>query len=344
MVELSWARPFASDIEPRMPLEVDVAASGLCTWRVGGPLKIVVRPRNIAELQAVSAALPVDVPMLVIGRGSNLLVADEGFAGLCIVLGGEFEALQIGHPNCDDEAGGTVVVVGGGALPLPVLARRTAAAGVTGLEFFVGIPGSVGGAVRMNAGGHGHDTSEVLIDCEVFDIVETAARVVTVNQAQFAYRRSAFGPTEIVTKARFRGRAAPREECETRIDEVVAWRRAHQPGGANAGSVFANPEGDSAGRLIDAAGCKNMSVGGAVVSTKHANFIQANRDATATDIYRLIDRVRTRVREIHGVELRSEVRCVGFEPPPEPLPEPLPQRLPEHPPEYPPERGEELTT
>ena len=306
------------DLSGAMPIALDVAASSLCTWRVGGPLKIVARPNTLDDLAALSRALPPAIPTLVIGRGSNLLVSDDGFHGLCIVLDGAFASLKISSSATDDDDDGDgVVVVGGGALPLPVLARRSAAAGISGLEFFVGIPGSVGGAVRMNAGGHGCETSDVVVECEVFDLVDATVRVLSATDAQFAYRSSIIGPSHVVTKARFRGTLATRSVCEARIDEVVAWRRAHQPGGANAGSVFANPPGDSAGRLIDTAGAKGLSVGNAEVSTKHANFIQANPGATARDVFQLIEDVRACVFAFHNIQLRSEVRCVGFEYPPD---------------------------
>ncbi len=202
----------------------------------------------------------------------------------------------------------------GGAVPLPVLARRSAAAGRSGLEFFVGIPGSVGGAVRMNAGGHGRETAEVLVKARVVDLAGTGDEVVRwPAQLEFGYRRAALGPAEIVTGAAFVVVPAPPERCEASISEIVRWRREHQPGGANAGSVFRNPPGDSAGRIIDAAGLKGLRVGGAVVSAKHANFFQAEPGATADDVYLLMQEVRRRVAESAGITLEPELRIVGFE-------------------------------
>jgi UDP-N-acetylmuramate dehydrogenase len=189
-----------------------------------------------------------------------------------------------------------------------------AAAGRSGLEFYVGIPGSVGGAVRMNAGGHGRETAEVLVHARVADLA--AGGVVTTRDAAslgLGYRHSDLRPTEVVVGAEFRTTADDPAACEARVAEIVKWRREHQPGGANAGSVFANPEGDSAGRLVDAAGGKGLRVGGAVVSEKHANFIQAEAGATAADVRAVVLEVQRLVREHSGVELRPELRMIGFE-------------------------------
>jgi UDP-N-acetylmuramate dehydrogenase len=202
----------------------------------------------------------------------------------------------------------------GGAVPLPVLARRSAAAGLGGLEFFVGIPGSVGGAVRMNAGGHGRETAEVLLRARVLDLAGAGEEVVKdVAELDLGYRHSALGPTEVVTGGEFQVDSAPPAECESVIAEVVRWRREHQPGGANAGSVFRNPPGDSAGRLIDEAGLKGLRVGAAEVSPKHANFFQAAPGATADDVYHLVQEVRRRVHEATGITLDTELRMIGFE-------------------------------
>jgi UDP-N-acetylmuramate dehydrogenase len=185
---------------------------------------------------------------------------------------------------------------------------------LTGLEFYVGIPGSVGGAVRMNAGGHGRETVDVLLSAEVIDLAggsSPSSRPVT--ELAFGYRRSAIGPTEVVTSASFRVAAGAVDACEASVAEIVHWRREHQPGGANAGSVFSNPPGDSAGRIIDAAGCKGLRVGGAVVSHKHANFLQAEAGATADDVRQLVLVVQRRVLDATGVQLTPELRMVGFE-------------------------------
>jgi UDP-N-acetylmuramate dehydrogenase len=202
----------------------------------------------------------------------------------------------------------------GGAVALPVLARRLAAAGRAGLEFYVGIPGTVGGAVRMNAGGHGRTTAEVLVDASVADLDgDGSVGSRAVSDLGLGYRHSALGPAEVVVGARFAVAADAPEACEARLAEIVRWRREHQPGGANAGSVFRNPEGDSAGRLIEATGLKGLRVGGAVVSEKHANFIQAEAGASAADVAALVALVRDRVEAASGVRLETELHWLGFE-------------------------------
>jgi UDP-N-acetylmuramate dehydrogenase len=303
-----WAR----ELETALPgiVERDVPLARLTTYHLGGPVAVLVRAGSPAALEAVASVVRTYAPpLLLVGRGSNLLVADAGFAGLAVVLTGEYEQIDL------DAAAG--IVAAGGAVPLPVLARRAAAAGRGGLEFFVGIPGSVGGAVRMNAGGHGRETSEVLVRARVVDLQGSGAEATRgPGELALGYRRSALGPTEVVTGAELRVVPADPAASEAEIAEVVRWRRAHQPGGANAGSVFANPPGDSAGRLIDTCGLKGFHVGGAVVSPKHANFFQAEAGATADDVFRLVTEVRRRVREATGVLLQPELRMVGFDDPP----------------------------
>ena len=282
----------------------DVPAAELGTYRVGGPLALLVRVPDDGALGRVGRVLAGDPrPVLVVGRGSNLLVADGGFAGVGILLVGAFEELTIGDSTAR----------AGGAVALPVLARRTAAAARTGLEFYVGIPGSVGGAVRMNAGGHGCETRDVLVRARVRDLVHDRLAERDPTDLSLGYRTSTIGPTDVVVDAEFRVAPDDADACAARIDEVVRWRREHQPGGANGGSVFRNPPGDSAGRLIDVAGCKGIRVGGAVVSEKHANFFQAEAGATARDVRDLVARVQARVRAETGVSLVPELVMVGFD-------------------------------
>ena len=283
-----------------------VPLAGLTTYKLGGPVAVLVRLHRTDDLAALAAVVRDHSPaLLFVGRGSNLLVADTGFAGVGVVLEGEFESLTIGADGA---------VEAGGAVPLPVLARRSAAAGRAGLEFYVGIPGTVGGAVRMNAGGHGRETVEVLIGARVADLRDDG-RIAErgAGALGLGYRSSALASGEVVVGATFRTSPDVPEACEARVAEIVRWRREHQPGGANAGSVFANPEGDSAGRLIDVSGGKGLRVGGAVVSTKHANFIQAEAGATAADVRELVLEVQRRVRDATGIELRPELRMVGFD-------------------------------
>jgi UDP-N-acetylmuramate dehydrogenase len=299
----------AVELERALPgaVERDVPLASLTTYHLGGPVSTLVRAGSLDALAAVAQVVREHgPPLLLVGRGSNLLVADRGFTGLAVVLVGDFERVDLDT--------GPRVVSAGGAVPLPVLARRAAAAGRGGLEFFVGIPGSVGGAVRMNAGGHGRETAEVLVGARVVDLAGAGDEVVRGPvELEFGYRGAALGRAEIVTGADFIVADAPADRSEQVITEIVRWRREHQPGGANAGSVFRNPPGDSAGRIIDDAGLKGLRVGGAIVSPKHANFFQAEPGATADDVYRLVQEVRRRVSESSGITLEPELRMVGFE-------------------------------
>ena len=282
-----------------------VPSGEFTTYRVGGPFSVVVLVGDDAALAAVAEVVAsVDVPVLVVGRGSNLLVADAGFDGIAVVLGDEFERVVV------DAAAATVLA--GGSASLPVLARRSAAAGVAGLEFYVGIPGSVGGAVRMNAGGHGRETRDVLIDVDLLDLHDGQRSTRDAGAFDFGYRHSNLADHVVVYAARFQGVPDSPEALRPRIDAIVKWRREHQPGGANAGSVFSNPPADSAGRLIEAAGLKGLRIGGASVSEKHANFILAEPGATATDVTALVEEVRRRVADASGIVLQTEVRLVGF--------------------------------
>jgi UDP-N-acetylmuramate dehydrogenase len=300
----------ARDLDAALPgrVTLDQPVADLTTYRLGGPAAIVVRISDEEELAAVARVVSAHSPrLLVVGRGSNLLVADSGFAGVAVVLTGAFERLTV------DAAAGTVDA--GGAVPLPVLARQAAAAGLGGLEFFVGIPGSVGGAVRMNAGGHGAETRDVLDRAWVARLGGDAPGVPeprSASELALGYRHSNIEDGDLVTRVVLRGAPDRPEACAARLDEIVRWRREHQPGGANAGSVFRNPPGDAAGRLIDAAGCKDLRVGGAFVSPKHANFFQAAPEATADDVHRLVHEVRRRVADHAGVWLEPELHMVGF--------------------------------
>ena len=201
----------------------------------------------------------------------------------------------------------------GAALGLPVLARRAVEAGARGLEWAVGVPGSVGGAIRMNAGGHGADVAAGLARYGWMDLRSDAGGEDGVDRLAPSYRSTSIGPTEVVLWAEFAATAGPVDEGRAEIAEIVRWRRANQPGGSNAGSVFTNPPGSSAGALVDRAGLKGLRVGSACVSTKHANFIQADEGGSADDVWRLIGRVRAAVEESSGVRLGTEVRLVGFD-------------------------------
>jgi UDP-N-acetylmuramate dehydrogenase len=283
----------------------DVPLGPLTTYRVGGPAALLAEVNTEIDLQRIAAAVGASgLPVLVVGKGSNLLVADAGFPGLAVVLGEGLAEVTVT---------GTTVRAGG-ATPLPVLARRTVAAGLTGLEWAVGVPGSVGGGVRMNAGGHGSDIAATLVRVRVLDLATGEDGVVTAGDLALGYRRSAVTPNQVVVWAEFA--LAPGDEVAgtAELAEIVRWRREHQPGGQNAGSVFTNPPGDSAGRLVDVAGAKGLRRGSAHVSTKHANFIQADAGGSADDVAALIAEVQARVLAATGVALEPELRLVGFDP------------------------------
>ena len=274
------------------------------TYRVGGSAAGFVRPADECELEAVAGAAAVaGVEVLVVGRGSNLLVADRGFAGLAVQLGTGFESVDVSGTS----------VTAGGATSLPVLARRTVADGLAGFEWAVGVPGSIGGAVRMNAGGHGSDMSSVLVTATTLDLATGVVRVRPADGLALGYRSSDIGASEVVTSAKLRLTVGERLVGEERLAGIVRWRRENQPGGQNSGSVFTNPAGDSAGRLIDSAGLRGRRLGSAVVSERHANFIQADEGGSADDVRSLMDEVVRRVAEVHGVRLVPETVMVGFE-------------------------------
>ncbi len=279
--------------------------AGLTTYKFGGPARWFAEVGSVAELTTVVAAWREDgcPPAFVLGRGSNLVVSDAGFDGLVVRLAGAFAHVDIG-------SGG--MVTAGAAVPLPRLARTTVKAGRGGLEWFVGIPGSVGGAVCMNAGGHGSDTREWILDAEVMSWSTGRVATWTHDDLDLSYRHSAVSSDDVVLSARFRTVARPAAEGERILRDITQWRRIHQPGGTyNAGSVFKNPAGDAAGRIIDSLGLKGLTIGGASVSERHANFFEASETASAQDVYDLVVTIQRRVREETGVELVPEVRFAG---------------------------------
>ena len=288
----------------------DVPVGPLTTYRVGGRARWFVEVADGDELAAVAAALAGSDPqVLVVGRGSNLLVSDSGFDGLVLQLGEAFASVDLSTAPGPD---GAVVVRAGGAAALPVVARRTVEAGLTGFEWAVGVPGSVGGAVRMNAGGHGSDMAASLVTVRLVDLATGEDVEVMATDLDLSYRTSSVSPTQVVVRADLALQPGDREAGTATLSEIVRWRREHQPGGQNAGSVFTNPADDSAGRLVDTAGCRGLRIGSAEVSTKHANFIQADADGSADDVFALMVEVARRVRDHHGVLLHPETRTVGF--------------------------------
>lgn len=296
-------------------LQRDVALAPMTTYRVGGSAALFVDALGVDDLAVVAdVRRATGVAVLVVGRGSNMLVADSGFDGLAMSITGFADTIDL--PPAQGAPGAPCVVTAGGGVSLPVLARRTAAAGITGFEWAVGVPGSIGGAVRMNAGGHGSDMAACLEHVHVFDL-EAGAGLSTlrVDELGLRFRASSLAPSAIVVSARLQLAFGDREASEREIAEIVRWRREHQPGGQNCGSVFVNPVPHevAAGGLIDSIGLRGFRIGTAWVSEKHANFIQASDGGRAADVRAVIDAVRARVAEQTGYRLRSEVRLVGFD-------------------------------
>ncbi len=279
------------------------------TYRVGGPARLFVTVADLAELEtlanitAEASKSDTVLPIVVIGRGSNLLVADRGFEGLAVALGPKLENFEIQQ---------TTVTAYGGAL-LPVVARATVESGLSGFEWAVGVPGSVGGAVCMNAGGHGSDISESLVEAVIVDLHQGGTETHSTAKLGLGYRSSSITKHQVVVSVKLKLRFGDRNASRDELAEIVRWRRANQPGGRNAGSVFTNPEHVTAGELIDSAGAKKLRIGTAEVSAKHANFIQCDENGRASDILQAMREVQRLVKETHGVHLVPETRFVGFE-------------------------------
>ena len=297
-------------LDDRAPgtVKSDYPLSGLTTYRVGGPARIYFEPEDIRDVETLAEVLDdaQDVPVLVLGRGSNLVISDRGFPGVVVRLGMSFSwvtAAEEGQP------GG---MSAGSATPLPLLANWAARRGLAGVEFAVAIPGSVGGGVRMNAGAHGGEIVDTLRQATIYDVKANKVAARSVEDLSMSYRSSGLVDHEIVLDATFV--LTPDEEpaVRARMESYRQHRSATQPGALqNAGSTFKNPPGDSAGRLVEAAGLKGFRIGGVEVSQLHANFFVANEGASAQDVFDLVREVRRLVKERMGVELHPEVRFVG---------------------------------
>jgi len=284
----------------RVALDAPLAAT---TWfRVGGRAEALVRPADPADLSNFLAALPDMVPVRVIGACSNLIIRDGGLPGVTIRLARGFSAIRID---------GTAVIAGAAALDVTV-AEYAAAAGLTGLEFLSGIPGSIGGAVAMNAGAYGGDVAGAL-DWADLVLRDGERRRLSNHELRFAYRHAAIPPGAVVTAARFNARRGAPAVIAERMREIRVAREASQPVRARTGgSTFRNPEGMRAWELIDAAGCRGMTMGGAQVSDKHCNFLINTGAATASEIEALGEEVRRRVKEATGVMLEWEIHRIGL--------------------------------
>ncbi|MFO7298944.1 MAG: UDP-N-acetylmuramate dehydrogenase [Actinomycetes bacterium] len=283
----------------------NVPLGPMTTYKLGGPARWLVTVDDPAVLdEVIATGVFAELPVLVLGRGSNLVVSDRGFDGVVVRLGGGYSRMEFsGHE-----------VGAGAAVPLPRLARTTAERGMAGLEFYVGVPGSVGGAVRQNAGCFGIETRDRLVRAHLVDLRTGRRFTADPDDLDLRYRHSNVAPHHLVEKALFRTEPGDPGESLRLIREITRWRREHQPGGTfNAGSVFKNPEGASAGKIIDELGLKGLSVGGVSVSGKHANFFVAGPDATAADIRALVRLVQEKVLEATGIRLEPEIQFVGFD-------------------------------
>jgi len=282
-------------------LSLDADLSRITWFRVGGPAEIMFRPADLEDLQAFLKAKPDGVPLTVIGVGSNLLVRDGGVPGVVVRLGKGFARITID---------GALIRVGAAAPDLYV-ARAARDAGLAGLEFLCGVPGTVGGALRMNAGAYGGEVKDVLRRAWALDQAG-AMHALTNEDMGFAYRHCAVPEDWIFTEAEFMGTPGSRADIAGRMSDIGEARVDSQPvRSRTGGSTFANPPGSKAWQLIEAAGCRGLRIGGAMVSEQHCNFLINTGNASAADIETLGEEVRRRVRESSGVDLRWEIRRIG---------------------------------
>ena len=274
------------------------------TWfRVGGPAQVLFSPANEADLSYFLSQAPAELPVTVVGLGSNLLVRDGGLPGVVIRLGRGFSDVTV-EPG-DRLRAGT-------AVPDAKLSRAAADAGVAGLAFYRGIPGSVGGALRMNGGAHGRETKDTVIEARAVDR-QGGVHVLDLAGLGFTYRHCGVPADWIFTQALYQGTPGEPAEILKQMEEVAQYREANQPiKERTGGSTFKNPAGGSAWRSIDQAGCRGLRIGGAKVSEMHCNFLINDRDATAEDIERLGETVRARVLATSGVLLEWEIIRLGL--------------------------------
>ena len=298
----------ARDMKAQMPdLKGRLLAGALLadiTWfRVGGPAQLLFTPSDEADLTYFLRRAPSDLLVTVIGLGSNLLVRDGGLPGVVIRLGKGFAGVRVeeGHR-----------VRAGAAVPDVKVARAAADSGVAGLAFYRGIPGSIGGALRMNGGAHGRETKDVLVEARAIDR-HGKVHVLSPTDMKLTYRHCGVPDDWIFTEALFQGQPGDAEEIAKQMEDVAQYREAHQPiRERTGGSTFKNPPGGSAWRLIDRAGCRGLRVGGAKVSEMHCNFLINDRRATAEDIERLGETVRARVKASTGMTLQWEIIRLGL--------------------------------
>jgi UDP-N-acetylmuramate dehydrogenase len=275
------------------------------SYRLGGPADLRVELADPKDLPTLTNTIQeTGLPVLVIGRGSNMLVSDSGFRGLALRLGSGFKWTEFD---------GTFARSGSGTA-LPALAQQSAERGLDGLAFAAAIPASVGGAIKMNAGAHGHETSEVVSQIDTWRLEAGRSERFSGADAGFAYRVSRLPEDALIVSATFALRPSDPERVRSEMEAAKAWRRRTQPLNLpNGGSVFKNPPGDHAARLIEAHLGKGTSIGGARISEVHANFIVADEKATASDVHELIGLARAKVEAATGIRLETEIKLIGFQ-------------------------------
>lgn len=273
------------------------------TWRVGGVADVFVMPEKVNEVQTIIRfARKENIPLTIIGNGSNLLVRDNGIRGITLKIGPMLGKYTVEGLTIKAEAG----------LPLPKLVQIATDASISGFEFAVGIPASIGGAAVMNAGAHGGAMEQIIQEVKVVTF-EGELISLPVDELGYGYRKSNLqNGQDVVVEITYLGKLGNKEEIKQRTKELLIKRKGIQPlHNPNAGSVFKNPSDDAAGRLIESAGCKGMKVGGAEVSHQHANFIINTKHATAQDILKLIEEVKKAVSTKFGINLQTEIRVIG---------------------------------
>jgi len=296
-----------ADLKARMPelrgrLLANQSLAELTWFRVGGPAQVFYIPEDENGLAYFLRNLPTEIPVYVIGAGSNLIVRDGGVPGVIIRLGRGFNEVKI-----ED---GQRIRAGAAMLDVKV-AREAQKAGIAGLAFYSGIPGSIGGALRMNGGAYGGETKDVLIEARGVDRTGKP-KIYTNAEMEFSYRHCGVSEDVVFTSALFRGRAGDPAAIATEIAEIKVKREESQPRNRTGGSTFKNPPGKSAWKLVDEAGCRGLTIGGAQVSPLHSNFLISSDSARAADIEMLGETVRERVKAHSGIELEWEIKRIGI--------------------------------
>ena len=296
-----------ADLKARMPelqgrLLANQSLAELTWFRVGGPAQVFYIPEDENDLAYFLRNLPTEIPVYVIGAGSNLIVRDGGVPGVIIRLGRGFNEVKIQD--------GQRIRAGAAMLDVKV-AREAQKAGIAGLVFYSGIPGSIGGALRMNGGAYGGETKDVLIEARGVDRAGKL-KIYTNAEMEFSYRHCGVSEDVVFTSALFRGRAGVPAAIATEMAEIKSKREESQPRNRTGGSTFKNPPGKSAWKLVDEAGCRGLTIGGAQVSALHSNFLVSSDSARAADIEMLGETVRERVKAHSGIELEWEIKRIGI--------------------------------